>query len=142
MYGKPLQGTRSQALLALAIIWALTAVRLMVTPPDDRNPALFHTQFPVELRAAVWGIPALVAAVAAFWRRWDQTAWWVVIVPPTERLTSFLIGWALLGAGNRALGGVLLYGALTFLINRCAKGLDRPPELPAAPPLAGPTGKV
>lgn len=121
------RGTRRQVLAALAIIWLLTAVGLL-TDPQEKIPGLLHTYMPHEIRAAVWALPGLFGLVAVWWRRADAVAWGLLMVPPLERFVSFLFGWWFgFGAYPAGWTGVLLYATVMFLINRCAKGLDRPP---------------
>lgn len=122
------KGTRRQVLFALGLIWVLTAVALL-TDPQDKVPGLLHTHMPAEARATVWAVPGLFALVAVWWRSKDATAWALLFIPPLERFVSFLIGWGFgLGAVPSGWQGVLLYATVMFLINRCAKGLDRPPS--------------
>lgn len=121
------RGTRRQVLFALGLIWILTAVAL-ITDQQEKVPGLLHTYLPHQIRAAVWAVPGLFALVAVWWRSRDATAWALLLVPPLERFVSFLIGWGFgLGAYPAGWQGVLLYATVMFLINRCAKGLDRPP---------------
>lgn len=121
------RGTRSQVLFALGLIWVLTAIAL-ATDPQPKVPGLVHTYMPHVARALIWGLPGLFALVAVWWRRVDATAWALLLIPPLERFVSFFFGW-LFGFGQYPAGwsGVLLYATVMFLINRCAKGLDRPP---------------
>lgn len=122
-------GTRAQVLFALGLIWALTAIGIL-TSPGTRNLAIPHERLPLWLRFLVWAVPAAVALTAVWWRRIDPTAWGLLWVPPAERCASFLIAWLFMGYGP-GWRSVLVYGAIIFLINRCAKGLDRLPiELP------------
>lgn len=122
------RGTRSQVLFALGLIWILTAIGLATKDPE-RIRGLIHTEVPHEVRAAIWGVPGLFALGAVWWRRADATAWALLLVPPLERFVSYLIGWGFgLGLYRPGWSGVLLYAAVMFLINRCAKGLDRPPS--------------
>lgn len=123
------RGTRSQVLGALAVIWLLTAVGL-ATKSQPKIHGLIHTEVPHELRAAIWAVPGLYGLVAVWWRRADATAWALLLIPPLERFVSYLIGWGFgLGEYRQGWSGVLLYATIMFLINRCAKGLDRPPSL-------------
>lgn len=119
------KGTRRQVLGTLGLMWVAIAVGLTQTP-QPRVEALLHTHIPLPCRVVLWGVPGAVAILAVWWQRLDRTAWGLLLVPPVERAGSFLLGWALGYPAGWI--GALIYAALVFLVNRCAKGLDRPPS--------------
>lgn len=118
-------GTRSQVLFTLGLMWVALAIGLTQAPQPRIEP-LLHTHIPLPCRVILWGAPGGVALLAVWWRRLDRTAWGLLLVPPFERFISFLLGWGL--GYSQGWIGALIYGALVFLVNRCAKGLDRPPS--------------
>lgn len=120
-------GTRRQVLGTLGVIWVAIGVGITQVP-QERNAALLHTQLPTPARVVLWVLPGAYALLAARWSQLDRTAWGLLLVPPFERFCSYLIGWGF-GFNTYRPGwlGALVYGALVFLVNRCAKGLDRPP---------------
>lgn len=81
--------------------------------------------FPVWLRATIWIIAGSVALVATWWRRWDEIAWGLLILPLSMRLLSYLYGW-IFQTFPPAWRGFFVYAAMALLVNRCAAGLDRP----------------
>lgn len=122
-------GTRAQVLGCLAVLWGLTALRMVTDPPAYAGLFLEHA--PGWLRAVPWGAGAVVAGVAMWWRWLDPTAWGALYAAPFLWFCAYLIGWGF-GTGPLSIGAasglLILYGALVFLINRCAKGLDRLPR--------------
>lgn len=116
-------GNRGIVLSMLGFIWVLTAIGL-ATQPQDR-PGLPDDVLPVWMRVTMWGGAGLVALVATWWKRWDDLAWGLLILPLCMRLFSYLYGWIFqtFPPGWRA---VCVYAAMALLVNRCAAGLDRP----------------
>lgn len=116
-------GNRGIVLSLLGFLWVLTAIGLGAKPMD--RPGLPDDALPVWFRVAMWGGAGLLALVATWWKRWDDIAWGLLILPLGMRLLSYLYGWAFqtYPPGWRA---VCIYAAMALLVNRCAAGLDRP----------------
>lgn len=116
-------GNRGIVLSILGLLWIVTGVGVAVQPlnraglPDDI--------FPVWLRAAIWITSGAVALVATWKRRWDETAWGLLILPLSMRLLSYGYGW-IFNTYPPAWRSVFVYAAMALLVNRCAAGLDRP----------------
>lgn len=119
-------GNRGIVLTVLGFLWIITATSLATAPtirigvPDE--------YLPLWLRVSIWGISGTVAMVAAWWKRWDEQAWGLLILPLGLRLLSFIYG-AIAGTFHpfgRAMISICVFGAMALLVNRCAAGLDRP----------------
>ena len=126
-------GNRGAVLVILGVLWILTAVGISSQPIPDRadgSKLLPYEHLPVWFRVALWVIPGLIAAASGVWRRWDQTAWALLIVPVAERGLSLLwaMGVNVFGSSYpTAWRGFLVYAATGTLIYFCAAGLDQPP---------------
>jgi hypothetical protein len=115
-------GNRGIVLGMLGILWILTAVGVLTA--TTVRPEILHERLPIWLRVAIWTGPGLLALVATVWRRWDELAWGLLIIPPAERLLSYGVAWVT-DAYPPAWRSVLVYLVVVVLINRCAAGLDR-----------------
>lgn len=134
-------GNRGVALAMLGMLWIFTAVGIAVSPL--KRTTLLDERIPVWCRVCLWGIPGLLALVASIRRKYDATAWGLLMVPVGIRFASFLIGWLVSLALNITGWQPLLKwsypdgwrGATTIaifvvFIRVCAAGLDRlPPAL-------------
>lgn len=136
-------GHRAVVLFLLGLIWVLLAVGLLASEP--RRLGLIYEQLPIWVRALVWGVPGLVGMAAAIWRRLDENAWWLLMLPVMERFGSFVWGWIGWRLGDlitwatpiqvdwssghvpHAWVGAGIYGAMALLVYECAAGLDRLP---------------
>jgi len=116
-------GNRGIVLSLLGFLWILTAIGL-ATSPIERS-GVPDESLPVWLRAALWGVAGFVAVVATWWKRWDELAWGLLILPLSMRLLSYLYGW-IFGTFPPGWRAVCIYAAMALLVNRCAAGLDRP----------------
>lgn len=129
--------TRGQVLFTLGVIWLLISLGIGAEDQPDGPRRLPHEHLPIAVRVALWSIPGAVAMLAVFYRRMDEAAWWLLVIPPAERCVSFGYAWIIdtYPPGWRA---ALVYAASAFLINRCAAGLDRiPPHDIAAATIEG-----
>jgi hypothetical protein len=129
-------GNRGIVLGLLGVIWVLTGVGLMAGV--ERRTGLLDEALPVEARAAAWITTGLLAVLAAGYRRLDDVAWPLLIVPVAARLFAYVwslvgsagvwaFGWAVPGVYDGAWRGAAVYAAVVLLVNRCAAGLDRLP---------------
>lgn len=116
-------GNRGIVLSLLGFIWLLTAVGLIADPL--KRPGVPDDVFPVWFRVAIWTSAGIVALVATWWKKWDAFAWGMLILPLGMRLLSYLYGW-ISGSFPPGWRSVCVYAATALLVNRCAKGLDRP----------------
>lgn len=126
-------GRRGEVLVLLGVIWFLIGI----TVQEHRRPVLLHERAPLWFAVLVWSVPGAFAAVAAFWRRMDPTAWALLTLGPMVRLCSCGFGWLTSGPfipdawqarfsypdGWR---GLLVWSAVAIMVTRCAAGLDRP----------------
>lgn len=130
------ESNRRQVLFLLGLLWLLTAVGI-ATATTEPNKLIPHERLPVEVRCAVWAVPALVAWAGVWVRRIDGIAWTALCIPPLERCSSFtwayvdsLTNWwwwshsAGIASASRS---ALVYAAIVYLIIKCAAGLDRLP---------------
>lgn len=130
------ESNRRQVLFLLGLLWLLTAVGIATTNAEP-NRLIPHERLPVEVRCAVWALPALVAWAGVWVRSIDGVAWTALCIPPLERFASFAWAWidhltdwwlwshspGIASASRSA----LVYGAIVYLIIKCAAGLDRLP---------------
>lgn len=119
-------GNRGIVLTVLGFLWIITAISLATAPvvrigvPDEH--------LPLWVRVTVWAVSGTFAMIAAWWKRWDEQAWGILIFPLGLRLISFIIG-IITGTfqpPGRAVISICVFGAMALLVNRCAAGLDRP----------------
>ena len=121
-------GNRGAVLVILGVVWLVmgTVVHPRVSDPtsDVPKPVLLHERLPLWMTLLLWTLPGAIAIVAAFWKRLDPNGWGLLFVGPAVRLASYFWGWVtdVYPAGWR---GFIIWGAVAFLINRCAAGLDR-----------------
>lgn len=115
-------GNRGIVLSLLGFIWILTAIGLTVEPM--RRPGLPDELLPLWLRVGLWAFAGFAALVATWWRRWDELAWGLLILPLSIRLLSYAYGW-IFGTFPPGWRSVCVYAAMALLVNRCAAGLDR-----------------
>jgi hypothetical protein len=116
-------GNRGVVLGLLGVIWILTGIGRLVTPP--RRVGLPHEHAPIWAIALMWLAPGIVAVAATAWRKLDRLAWGVLAVPVGVMFFSSAIGW-LFGGYTPGWVGACVYAAVVLLIDRCAAGLDRP----------------
>lgn len=116
-------GNRGIVLSLLGFIWIITAIGIVSAPLE--RPGVPDDVFPPVFRAAIWGLAGVVALIATWWKKWDALAWGMLILPVGMRLFSYLLGWVL-GTFPPGWRGICVYAATALLVNRCAKGLDRP----------------
>ena len=135
-------GNRGVALAMLGMLWIFTAVGIAVSPL--KRSTLLDERLPVWVRVPLWCVPGLLALVASARRKYDATAWGLLMVPVSVRFVSFLIGWVVslalevTGWGPLAKWsypdgwrGVTSIAIFMVFIRVCAAGLDRlPPPLP------------
>lgn len=115
-------GNRGIVLSLLGFIWILTAIGLWTAPLD--RPGLPDDVFPVWVRVIIWSVAGCTAMVAAWWKRLDEIAWGLLILPLSMRLLSYAYGW-IFGTFPPGWRAVCVYAAMALLVNRCAAGLDR-----------------
>lgn len=117
-------GNRGIVLSLLGFLWLITGAGILAAPQE--RAGLPDDIFPVWLRATIWFAAGITALVSTWWKRWDEIAWGLLILPLSMRLLSYLYGWIFqtFPAGWR---GFCVYAAMALLVNRCAAGLDRPP---------------
>lgn len=127
-------GNRGAVLMILGVLWILTAIGISGQPIPPRPPGsrlLPYEHLPVWFRVALWAAPGVIAVASGLTRRWDVTAWMLLIVPAAERSLSY--AWAVVvdlfdpGSYSTAWRGFLVYAATGTLIYFCAAGLDQPP---------------
>ena len=116
-------GNRGIVLSLLGFMWILTAVGVAIQPID--RPGLPDEALPLWLRVGMWAVAGVVALVATWWKRWDDLAWGLLILPLSTRLLSYIYGW-ISGSFPGSWRGAFVYAAMALLVNRCAAGLDRP----------------
>ena len=116
-------GNRGIVLGLIGAIWILTGIGRLIDAPA--LVGLPHEELPIEVIAAGWLLPGLVAVVAVAWRKLDGLGWGLLSFPVAVMLLSYLIGWTF-GGYSEGWRGACLYAAAVLLINRCAAGLDRP----------------
>jgi hypothetical protein len=114
-------GNRGIVLSLLGFLWIITAIGLATSPP----PVQPDDVFPLSARVTVWAVAGAVAIVATWWKRWDELAWGLLILPLSVRLLSYAYGW-ISGSYPPGWRAVCVYAAMALLVNRCAAGLDRP----------------
>lgn len=116
-------GNRGIVLSLLGFLWVITGLGILAAPTE--RPGLPDDILPIWFRAVIWLVPGIAALVATWWRRWDEIAWGLLILPLSMRLLSYLYGWIFqtFPPGWRAF---CVYAAMALLVNRCAAGLDRP----------------
>lgn len=117
-------GHRGIVLMLMGVIWIAMGVGILTSPLGPRGLVFEHA--PQWSRAVFWMLPGAVSLVASMWRRWDTTAWWMLIAPPFAWSLSYAWGWVT-STVDRAWLGAILYGALWLLVFECAAGLDRLP---------------
>lgn len=115
-------GNRGIVLGMLGMLWVLTAIGIRTS--GTARPEILHERLPTWIRVLIWALPGLLALTATVWRRWDELAWGLLIIPPAERLLSYGAAWVT-DAYPPAWRSVLVYLGVVVLINRCAAGLDR-----------------
>lgn len=115
-------GHRGIVLALLGVIWLILGIGLIDQPPVV---GFMLDWMPPQVWPALWIGPALVALVAAGWRRLDALAWGLLMAPCAERCLSYGFAW-LFGTFANAWRGTLVYAALGLMIYHCAAGLDRP----------------
>lgn len=116
-------GNRGIVLGLLGWIWLVRGFGSVIQPsPQQGLPA---ERLPDWLLAATWVLPGLIAMVAVVWKKLDEWAWGLLMVPIGIQFVSFLLAW-ILGVYDGSWRGVAVYLAVMALINRCAAGLDRP----------------
>lgn len=123
-------GNRGAVLVILGVLWLLTAVGIASAPISQAGRLLPYEHLPVWFRVTLWAVPGLLAIVVAVWRRWDDLAWALLIVPVAERALSFAWAWGVdmfTGGDPTAWRGFLVYAATGTLIYFCAAGLDQAP---------------
>lgn len=125
-------GNRGAVLIVLGSLWLLTAVGIATQPVTQLGRLLPYEYLPVPLRIALWAFPGLVAVGSGLTRRWDVSAWTLLIVPVTERAISFAFAWGITLFNDHyypgAWRGFLVYAATGTLIYFCARGLDQTPR--------------
>jgi hypothetical protein len=98
-----------------AFVWLISACWVLmgiIVALGDQPPApyLFHTHFPIPLRAMFWIVPALISAMVAQ----TEHEWWAFVVlglPAAQRLASFWVGvWLSQRAEESAWVGWELFG--------------------------------
>ena len=114
---------RARVVALLGIIWGVIGVGILTQPPRDIG--LIYERLPDATRALIWAIPGVIGVVASLWRRFDNLAWAVLIIPPAERASAFAWGWVT-STVQAAYLGAAIYLALSLLVYECAAGLDRP----------------
>lgn len=135
-------GNRGVVLALLGIICIVIGIGYLTDPPVDVG--LPDERFPGVLRVLLWIVPGVFALLSTIWRRGDEWAWPLLIVPFAVRFLAYgwvlitqlwqlLFGWTA-ASQTAAWRGACLYLALGLLIDRCAAGLDRcgPWSAPAA----------
>lgn len=92
-------GYRPTALILFSLIWFSVGLGLMTRPmqitAEHRLPLEY---LPLEVRVALWWIPALAGLVNAFWPPGqDKWGWALLSLPATFRVVSYFIaavfGW-------------------------------------------------
>lgn len=86
-------GARGMVLLWCAAAWTLLGAGVATGASSGPDPELFHTMWPVPLRAAAWWVTAALALHAALRKKWVPLAVGALMLMPVVRLASYLWAW-------------------------------------------------
>lgn len=129
-----LLGRRGAVLLVLSLAYGLIGVRSLIAPQTDEGHFELYAYLHPDVRAVLWGIPALLGILSAFRRdRRDGSGFAALTIPATVLSVSYLwsfVGY-LLGATDWPLGWAsaatwLLILALLLIVSGWAEVEEAP----------------
>lgn len=85
-------GVRAEGMMLAAGIWCLIGVGALSSDSPD-HPGAWHLLWPAGVRATIWCVAAVAAAISAPSERWSNIGLGLLTVPPMITVCSYLTGW-------------------------------------------------